>query len=176
MPARASAPSRFLIGRVSRPHGITGELKIQLEPEYEGAFPPGAPAAVFLNDAPQATPVSGSREHQGALLLRLATVRDRNAAELMRGVRVSVDEAHLPKIRAGEYYAHDLVGLKVVDMTGALLGVLEEVLATGSNDVYVVRRPDERELLLPAIESCIQAIDFDAECVRVIIPAGLEDA
>jgi 16S rRNA processing protein RimM len=170
--AKSKRITRIEIGSVSRPHGIQGEVKIQLLAEFVGSLDTTAIARVYLDDAETPTGVRGCREHQGALLLRLDNVLTRNDAEAMRGVRVSLSDDDLPDLEDGEYYAHDLIGLEVRDDAGVVLGELVDVLATGSNDVYVVAR-DGGELLLPAIESCIKSIDFDDGIITVVVPDGL---
>lgn len=146
---------------------------MQLEAEYAGAFEAQDVRRVYLGDAPAATRVRGARFHQDALLLKLEGVVDRNAAEAMRGVIVHVDRRDLPQLPEGEFYASDLVGMLVVDMAGNELGRLSEVLATGSNDVFVVTR-SQGDLLLPVIESCVKDIDPQTRRISVVIPAGLE--
>jgi 16S rRNA processing protein RimM len=166
-------PTRITIGRITRPHGILGEVKVQLQAEYEGAFDAKDVQRVYLGDATAATLVRGARFHQDALLLKLDGVVDRNAAEALRSVIVHVDRVDLPQLPEGEFYASDLVGMLVVDMAGNELGRLFEVLATGSNDVFVVTRP-QGDLLLPVIESCVKDIDPQARRISVVIPDGLE--
>lgn len=167
--ARTSA-ERLTIGTVSRPHGILGELKVQLFPEYTGALE--GVRRIYFND--DATPhrVRGYREHQGAVLLKLDRVTDRNSAEALRGMRVSIFIRDLPALPDNVYYTHQLIGLRVMDEGGAVLGSLTEVLATGSNDVYIIKT-ETGELLLPAIESVVKAIDLDTETMTVVVPDGL---
>ena len=171
MTLSAKPTERLTVGSVSRPHGILGEVKVQLAPEYAGALQ--GVRRVYLNDDTSPQRVRHYREHQGAALLKLAGVNDRNAADLLRGARVSIDVVDLPALPDGEYYAHQLVGLQVSRETGELLGTLTEVLATGSNDVYIVKTATG-EVLLPAIESVVKAIDIDAQTMTVVVPEGLE--
>jgi len=162
---------RLHIGSVSRPHGILGEIKVHLAPEYVGALE--GVQLVYVNDEAAPKRVRHYREHQGAALLKLAGVNDRNAAELLRGARIAIVVDDLPGLPEGEYYAHQLVGLQVRRETGEALGTLTEVLATGSNDVYIVKT-QTGELLLPAIESVIKTVDFGAGIMTVAVPEGLE--
>lgn len=163
---------KFLaIGKVSRPHGIAGEIKVQLAPEYEGVLE--AVRRVYLNDAEHPYRVLAQRAHQGGVLLRLERVATRNAAEALRGARVLIRTSDLPDLPPGEYYTYQLIGLRVVRESGEALGELSEVLRTGSNDVYVVKTADG-ELLLPAIESVIRGIELEAGTMTVIVPPGLE--
>lgn len=164
------ASSLIFIGKITRPHGILGEVKVQTEPEMFEVLMDVE--RVYLGDARKPYTVSGSRAHQDSFLFRLKEVPDRNAAETLRGLEVFVDEADLPDLEDGEYYSHDLIGLKVLDETGAALGQVADVLGTGANDVYLIQG-GPRELLLPAIESVILGIDLDAETMRVKVPEGL---
>jgi 16S rRNA processing protein RimM len=161
----------LIIGKVSRPHGIAGEIKVQLAPEYEGVF--DGVGRVYLNDAEHPYRVLSHRVHQGGVLLRLEHIVNRNAAEALRGARVLICTSDLPALPPGEYYTYQLIGLRVVRESGEALGELSEVLRTGSNDVYVVKTTTG-ELLLPAIESVIRAIDLEAGTMTVVVPAGLE--
>ncbi len=166
------SPERLIVGTVSRPHGIVGEVKVQLWPEYSGALE--GVRRIYLDDDTTPYRVRGYREHQGAALLVLDRVADRNAAEALRGARVSISVTDLPDLPEGAYYAHQLVGMHIVRAeSGEPIGTLVEVLATGSNDVYVVKKA-EGELLLPVIESVVRAVDLATGTIRVVVPDGLE--
>ncbi|HQV69091.1 MAG TPA: ribosome maturation factor RimM [Thermoflexales bacterium] len=160
----------IFIGKITRPHGILGEVKVQTEPEMFEVLMDVK--QVYLGKDRKPYTVTHARGHQDAFLFKLKEVPDRNAAETLRGLEVFVDETDLPDLEDGEYYAHDLIGLKVLDENGAELGEVADVLGTGANDVYVVQG-GPRELLLPAIESVILEIDLDAETMRVKVPEGL---
>ncbi len=77
-------------------------------------------------------------------------------------------------LKKGQYYHHQIVGLAVVTAAGERLGTVEEILETGANDVYLVRRDDGRELLLPAIETVIEQIDLENKRLVVNLIPGLE--
>lgn len=166
-----SSPLFFTIGKVTRAHGILGEVKVQLAPEYAGAL--DGVWRVYLNDETQPRRVRGKREHQGALLLKLEGVATRNDAEALRGATLAIRLEDLPRLPAGAYYSHQLIGLRVQREGGEPIGTLSEVLATGSNDVYVVKTASG-ELLLPALESVVRTIDLEAGVMIVVVPDGLE--
>jgi len=159
------------VGKVSRPHGIAGEIKVQLAPEYAGAL--DEIERVYLYDAEHPHRILSRRPHQGGVLLKLERIATRDAAEAVRGARVIIQTQDLPELPPGEYYAHQLIGLRVVRESGEELGRISEVLRTGSNDVYVVRT-GAGELLLPALESVIREINLDAGTMKVMVPEGLE--
>jgi 16S rRNA processing protein RimM len=171
--ADSKHPVFLEIGVVTRPHGIAGEIKVQLSPEYLGALE--HVRRVYLDNSPDARRIQTYRVHQGSALLKLEGVDTRDGAEALRGARISIKVRELPPLGESEYYSHDLIGLRVVDEAGQELGTLTEVLATGSNDVYVVKPADGKELLLPAIESVVRKIDLEAQTMSVVVPEGLRD-
>lgn len=158
------------LGKITRPHGILGELKTAIANDYLDIF--ATCKYVYLNRT-QRYRVRKSRAHQNAILLTLAGINTRNDAETVRGAVVSIDEIELPRLKDGEYYSHQIVGMNVITPNDAILGELVEVLATGSNDVYVIKQPNNKELLLPAIDSVIQSIDVARGIIIAVVPDGL---
>jgi len=84
-----------------------------------------------------------------------------------------VKAADLPRLPEGQYYHHQLLGLSVVDETGQVLGELAEILETGANDVYLVKTPLGKELLLPAIEDVILGVPLERKEMSVRPPDWL---
>jgi 16S rRNA processing protein RimM len=92
--------------------------------------------------------------------LRFEGIQDRDAADALRGQDLMVareDAVHLPE---GEFFWDQVIGLRVEDTTGRILGSVKEILETGANHVYIVR-PDGpgKEILVPAIKDVVQLID-----------------
>jgi 16S rRNA processing protein RimM len=105
--------------------------------------------------------------------LKLAGIDDRTAAEAMRGALVRVPIEQAVELPPGSYFWHEIVGLRVQDTRGRALGTVAEVLATGSNDVYVVR-DERRELLIPAIKDVVREIDLEQGRILIELLPGLE--
>jgi 16S rRNA processing protein RimM len=106
------------------------------------------------------------------IVLKLSEVDDRSAAERLRRALVQVPVERAVRLPESTYFWHQIVGLRVEDMSGQPLGEVVEVLATGSNDVYVVRTPTG-ELLLPAIKQVIRGIDIERGTMSVELLPGL---
>ena len=170
------APERlFSLGKITRPHGIVGEVKVQTPPPFLSALEGIKQVYLRLPNSELAPyKIRSQRVHQGAVLLKFFKVVTRNDSELLRGAEVLINLDELPPLPAGEYYAHQLVGMAVQREGGEVLGTLSEVLATGSNDVYVVKKPDGTELLLPVLESVVRKIDPQARVITVVVMEGLE--
>jgi 16S rRNA processing protein RimM len=173
------------IGRIGRPHGVRGEVSVEVRTdEPDRRFAAGARLDVRAPRAgapvPDPVTVTGTRWHQGRLLLTLAEVRDRDAAEAMRDclLLVDVDPFDLP---AGpeEYYDHQLVGLAVHAVSDegdpVPVGSVTEVLHSGAQDVLVVSRDDGREAMVPFVAELVPEVDVTAGRVVVADRPGLLD-
>ncbi len=112
---------------------------------------------------------------KGYPMIQFAGYTNRTAAEGLRGALIEVDAADLPDLPDGEYYIDDLVGLEVVTVDGETIGRLVEVLETGANDVYVVRREGAKDALLPAISDVVREVDIAGGRMTVRLLEGLVD-
>ena len=83
-----------------------------------------------------------------------------NAAEKLRGHNIVMDKADLGNLPEGRYYAFEIEGLEVYDTENNFLGKIIEVLQTGSNDVYIVKNNEGKELLIPALKKVVKNIDL----------------
>ncbi len=119
----------------------------------------------------QKVTVAASREAQGHLFLTLKGFRDRTSVERFRHALLQVPESELPPLPEGEYYRFQLIGLTVVDRDGNVLGTLDEIIETGSNDVYRVHPAAGPDLLLPAIADVILSVDLPTRRMVVDPPA-----
>ena len=158
----------IIIGRVSKPHGVKGEISIAyFNPEDPYFF--SHYQIIFLQGEegnPQAYRLISVRPHKKGILAQLEGIRTRDEAEQLRGNAVLIDPAELPPLEEGEYYWHEILGLRVVTEGGRDVGKVMEIFPTGSNDVYVVRK-GEKEVLIPATKEVIMSIDTEAR--RMVI-------
>ena len=94
------------------------------------------------------------------VLLKLGEIPDMTGAEGLKGALIKVDRDELTVLSKDSYYIFDIVGLKVFTADGAYAGVVEDVIQTGANDVYVVSRSKKAPLLVPALKEVIKEIDI----------------
>ena len=128
-------------------------------------------------------PTVGDRVRLGDtnLLVKVAGIAGREEAEAVRGLWFFVPEAEAVVLEEGEYWIHDIIGLTVVGDDGRVLGKIVDVLATGSNDVYVVRPEANqaeggragRDLLIPAIADVVESVDLAAGELHIRLVEGL---
>ncbi len=172
---RNRAIGYLAVGHIVAPHGIRGEVKVEIMTDFMERYRPGT--RLFLGrstDDPDAVPVevATSRPHQGRMLVRLVSVSDRNAAELLRGLYLLIPEEEAMPLGEHENYVHDLIGLRVETEAGEELGELVEVLFTPANDVYVVQGP-LGEVLIPALREVVLSVNLAGRVMRVALPEGL---
>jgi 16S rRNA processing protein RimM len=165
---------RLVVGRIGKAHGVKGEATIEVrtdDPDLRFA-----PGAVLLTDPPERGPVTvrSGRVQGGRLVLSFEGVADRNAVEKLRNTMLvaEVDPDELPE-DPDEYYDHQLEGLKVRSVDGVELGVVEQMLHGPAQDLFVIRRPDGGELLLPFIAEFVPEVDLEAGTVLADPPEGL---
>lgn len=123
--------------------------------------------------APRWAQVEGVRFHKGLPLVKFAGCDDRSAAESLRGYRLLVPAEEVPPLPDGTYYHFQLIGLQAETEAGEPLGLLERVFPTGANDVFVLRAPDGRELLIPATREVVRSIDLAGRRLVIRVLPGL---
>ena len=129
-----------------------------------------AQSQVYLDGRPMT--IERSRHHNKHLIVKLATIDDREAAERLRGCDLEIPFSQAQPLAEGEYYPLQLIGLRVETTEGEDLGQVVNILVTGSNDVYVVRG-GRGETLIPAIEDVIQSIDLKNGVIIIQAIKGL---
>jgi 16S rRNA processing protein RimM len=164
-------PDRIAVGRINATWGLRGHVKVTPFTSNPTRFTVGA--MLYVNG--EARRVMDVNTSQGYPIVQFDGYTDANAAATLRDTLIEIDEAALPALPEGEYYLHDLVGLEVVTREGEPIGTLVEVLTTGANDVYVVRRPSKANALIPAIPDVILSVDLAAKRMTIEAMPGLLD-
>jgi len=164
-----------LLGKVVATHGIKGQLRIAV---FSGEFETILSLSSLMLKGPdgimETFEVAVSAVHGKKTLVALKGYGTINQALHLVGRELYVTREQMPELAEGEYYWCDLLGLKVLTDKGELLGLIADIIATGSNDVYVVKN-DEREYLIPALEDVVLDIDLDKGIMTVSPPEGLLD-
>ena len=168
-------PGFLVIGRLTRPHGLRGEISAAVHTQLPERFT--WLERIFLardptDPDPQVLPIRSVRFHKGNVLLRLGDYESRDDLEVLRGMwlLIPVDEA-IP-LDEDEVFHFDLEGLNVVTEEGESLGTLSEVLETGANEVFIIHG-DRGEILLPNIEEVVLKVDLDEGIMIVRLLPGL---
>lgn len=163
----------FPIGRVIKPHGVKGKIKVQYFGEDINRFPPGG--EVFIEESAgrmRAYEILEAIPQPPRLILRLKGIEKREEVELLIGKEILVRRETLPDLKEGEYYWMDILGMVVKTPEGKSIGQVKEIFPTGAHDIYVVEGK-RGEILLPATEEVIQSIDREKGVIKVVRMEGL---
>ncbi|MBU2226084.1 MAG: ribosome maturation factor RimM [Proteobacteria bacterium] len=161
------------IGRIVRSHGLAGRMKVLSYLEAHDVL--RTLAEVFVGPSVQravAFPLDAVRSGKGFFIMKLRGIEDTDAAAKLVESYAWMPLASMKKLPEGEYYWREIIGLKVVTEDDQVLGRIESVFPTGSNDVYVCRG-GEREILLPAIGEVVRKVDTAGRIMVVRLPEGL---
>ena len=146
---------RIVIGRVGAAHGIRGELRVIPLTDFPERF--AALREVMVGD--ELLHIESVKPQGKNFLMRFREYTVREDAQKLTGRLLTVARAEAAPLDEGEYYVFDIVGMTVYDEEDNELGTVENVLRTGSNDVYAVRSEDGREILIPALRKVVRTID-----------------
>lgn len=166
----------FDVATIVKTHGIKGELQVLSVTDFpEERFQPGS--QLFLttaNAGSQPVEVESVRPHKQFLLIKLKNYDNINDVLPFAKGKLQVSEDQQESLPAGQYYYRQIVGLDVADIAGQHLGKVKEIMPTGANDVWVVERTGQQDLLLPAIPDVVKKVDLDKGTITVELMEGLE--
>jgi 16S rRNA processing protein RimM len=168
--------THLVIGRITRPHGIRGEVVVEIHTDSpDERFRVGAELGT---DPESVGPlrISELRAHQGRLLVLFDGFADRDVSEHLRGVYLVVDQDSVPIPEdPDEFLDHQLVGLAVCTPEGEQLGTVLRIEHVPANDLLVVGRPGGGEALVPFVRAIVPEVDLPGRRVVVTPPGGLFD-
>lgn len=164
----------YQIGYITNTHGIRGEVKVIPTTDDPKRFEILDSITLYSSDNKIIElEIEKVRYFKQFVLLKLSGIESINDAQLLKKSRIMIPRSLLLPLEQDEYYISDLIGLKVITETQEYIGIIKDVLFTGSNDVYIIERENQKELLLPAIKNCIQNIDIDKGIITVHLMKGL---
>lgn len=174
-----ASEQRTIIGKIVGVHGINGTMLILPLTDYPERFfsmkelvldKPGKPRRTLKGV--KITPYEG----KGTLFLKAEGVTDRDQAETIKGSIITVADEDRVELSEDEYWTDDIVGMTVTEeATGKTLGKIEEIIFTGSNDVYLVRTENGKLQPIPATEDAVRDVNVKDGVMTVTIPEGLWD-
>ena len=170
-----SPDNLLLIGKVIRPHGLEGLLRIRSYAQSEESFLKAG--TIFLKSDLGEThehQVVSIKPHKHIFLMRLKGLSSLEEAERLRGSEILIRKDSLMRENDEEFFFYELIGLCVYLDRGKYIGTIEDIIPTGGNDIYVVRE-GEREVLIPAIHEVVEEIDLENKKMVVSEMEGLLD-
>lgn len=164
------------VGKIVNTHGIKGEVRVQSITENpEERYQVGSKLVIEMDKNEQIpVTVSSHRVHKNFDLLTFEGYSSINDVEQFKNKMLQIDEELLPELEEGVYYENEIIGSTVLDEKSNKIGTLKEILFMPANDVWVVKRPGKKDLLLPFIESVILNVDTINKEIIVHVLEGLD--
>ncbi len=170
------------VGRISGVFGIKGWVKINSATEPESNIFDYHPWWVKVRKEWVKVDVDQYQQHKDGWIAHIKDIDDRTEAEKLKLLDIFVDKTQFGKLKPGEFYWHQLIGLRVIteqaNTSARDLGVVEELMETGANDVLVVRADDnsfdDRERLIPYVPD-VYVKSVDTESARIVVDWHIED-
>ena len=159
----------ILVGKVIRPWGVQGSIKIVSFSDNSNRFSPGN----FIYIDQKKYTILAVKEAKKNLLISLDTIKNISQAESLRDKLIKVYVEDTDPLDSGNYYYFQLLDLNVFTENFQYLGDVKDIINTGANDVYVVSSDNSKEILLPAISEVVLKIDLNKKQMIVKIPKGL---
>ena len=158
-------PVYLVIGRLGKPHGLEGEIVFYIQTHFPERLIIGKKVYIGENHLP--VHIQSIKDHSRGLILQFREFSTIENVEIFISQFVYVDANDIPDLPEGEYYHHQLIGLIVYDVDGNKIGVIQEILETGANDVYLIKDENQKEILFPALLNLIEKIDLEKKMMVV---------
>jgi 16S rRNA processing protein RimM len=174
-PRRDDLPETVAVGRVLRPHGVRGEVVVEVLSDVPGRFRKGSRlTGVREGEPPVPLVVAAGRAHKSGAVVRFEGVGDRDGAEALRGLDLEVPLAEVPAAPAGTYYQYELLGCLCRD-GGEELGRVAEVVEDGGGVLLIVEGEGGR-VPVPFVKEFLREVDVAAGRIDLALPPGLLEA
>ena len=163
------------VGVITSTHGIRGEVKVF--PTTDDAKRFKKLKNVILDNGKEKIDmeIASVRFFKNMVILKFTGIDDINDVEKYKKAELYVTRENAVPLKKDEYFIADLIGVEVTSDEGEALGVIDDVLQTGANDVYVIKKAGCQDLLVPAIKACIKEVDIENQKMIVHLLAGLRD-
>ncbi len=167
----------FEVGKIVNTQGLKGEVRvISVTDSAEERYQTGNELTLFQEGKdPMTLTIRSHRKHKNFDLL---TFKDHPRIEDVESYKegiLKVAEKDLHELEEQEFYYHEIIGLDVFTEEGESLGVIDEILPLGANDVWVVKQKGKKDLLLPYIADVVKEVDLDKGLVRITLLEGMLD-
>lgn len=163
----------FEIGQIVNTFGIKGMVKIKPFTDDINKFDKLKKIYIKKENTKKEYQIEEVKYHKQMVLMKLKGINTPEEADLLRGSYLIINREDEEPLEEGTYYIVDLLGSEVYTDEDVLLGKLEDIYNTGSNDIYVVKDELGKQVLLPAISDVIKNIDIKNKKITVHIVSGL---
>lgn len=163
----------FEIGQIVNTFGVKGDVKVNPYTDNVEQFETLKSIFIVKNKQLQEIEIEKVRYQKNLVILKLKDVDDMNTAEKYKGCYIKIHRKNARKLPQGKYFIADIIGSDVVTDDGKILGKVDDIYNTGSNDIYVVKDELGKQILLPGIKEVILNVDIEKQLVTVHLIEGL---
>lgn len=163
------------IGKIANTHGVKGELKVIPLTDNPERYDVLKWVYVGGENNLEKYDIENVKYTKGMVIVKFKEVNDMDSAERLKGLYLKVDRKNAVKLPKDAFFICDLIECDVYEGNGNNLGKIKDVLKTGSNDVYLVKDENNREILIPALKSVVTEVSIENKKIVVKLPEGLVD-
>lgn len=161
------------VGVITQTHGIRGEVKVFPTTDDAARFKKLKKVTLDNGKERRELEIASVKFFKNLVILKFKGIDNINDVEKYKKAPLYVTREDAVPLGENEYFIADLIGLKVISDEGEALGILDDVLQTGANDVYVVKRDNGEEILVPAIKDCVKNVDIEGKEITLHLLPGL---
>jgi len=162
------------VGKIVNTHALQGEVKVISNSDFKAErFKKGSQLFIDFNGEHLPVIVAAHREHKRMDLLKFKDLNTINQVEKYKGCDLLVSSERLEDLAEEEFYYFEIIGCTVKTTDGAVMGKISEILETGANDVWIVKRWDQKDLLIPYIEDVVKEVNLEQKTVVIELIEGL---
>ena len=165
----------FQVGVITTTHGVRGEVKVFPTTDDPARFKKLKQVILDTGTEQLELEITQVKFFKNLVILKFKDIDNINDVERYKGKSLFVTRENAVKCEKDEYFIADLIDMKVVTEDGQEIGTIVDVLQTGANDVYVIKRDCKKDLLLPAIKECILKVDMARRIMEVFVMPGLDE-
>ena len=167
----------YNVGKIVNTHGIRGEVRVISRTDFpDERYVPGNVLFLFMDSQtndPKKLTIKSHRKHKNFDLLTFEGYDNVNQVEPFKNGMLKITEDQLSELKENEFYYHEILGCKVTTIENEFLGDVVEILSPGANDVWVIKTPEGKEVLIPYIESVVKNVDVSKKQISIEVIEGL---
>lgn len=161
---KSATDKKIIIGKIGAAHGVRGDMKVYPLTDFPDRF--NTIKKAFIDD--KEINIISTRYQNNFVVMKVKDVNSREEVARYTNKLLKINRSDVPPLNEGEYYSFDIIGLKVINQDDAVLGEIIEILKTGSNDVYITKTPEGKQLLIPALKKVVTEINIEEGFMKVI--------
>ncbi len=162
-------------GVITTTHGVRGEVKVFPTTDDPARFKKLKKVLVDTGKTQTELEIASVKFFKNMVILKFKEYDNINDVEYLRQAKIMVTRDQAVKLKKDEYFIADLLDMKAVSDEGEDLGVIADVLQTGANDVYIIKKEQKKDLLVPAIKDCIKNVDMEQNVMTIHLLPGLQE-